>query len=245
MPSRKTQFFPGNFYHVFNRGNGKINIFRSDKDRYRFLQALYLSNNGKPTLSIGRLDRHRCGYTLLDIKNILKEADLFQDPLVKIGADVLMPNHFHLLLQEIKEGGIINFMQRLGTSYGKYFSVKHERPGGLFQGRFKAVPVENDDQLKYLIAYINIINPAQLVLPDLKKTGIKNNEIEQVWQFADKYNWSTHQECMSRRDSILVDKNLFEEIFSSIEEYHNFVKNILCTKGTGEMWQAVGSSSID
>lgn len=154
MPIRKIQFAPGEFYHIFNRGNSKQDIFHTDKDRYRFLQAVWLSNNSNSFRGIGELERSKSGYTLADIKNLLEKNKIPYDPLVQIYADVLMPNHYHFLVQEIQEGGVMRFMQKLGTGYGKYFTTKYNRPGSLFQGRFKAVHIENENQLKYLLIYI-------------------------------------------------------------------------------------------
>jgi putative transposase len=242
MPVRKTKFDPGEFYHAYNRGNGRQNIFKSDKDRYRFLQAMYLSNNSKPGLSIGFLERHKNGYTLVDIEKLIKEKDVAQDSIVRICADCLMPNHFHLLLQEIKEGGIIEFMQRLGTSFGKYFTVKYDRPGSLFQGRFKAVHIENDDQLRYLLAYINVINPAQLVAPNLKEIGIA--DFQGTWDAVNNYNWSTHQEFKYDRNSILIDKGLLGEMYPTREKYLEFSKYILKGKERS-FWPTVSDFVIE
>ncbi|MEK7562288.1 MAG: transposase [Patescibacteria group bacterium] len=236
MPARITQFTPGEFYHVYNRGNGRQNIFRSDGDRYRFLQAMYLSNNSKPGLSIGFLERHKNSYTLVDIHKLVKERGVLQNPIVKICTDCLMPNHFHFLLQEIEEGGIVNFMQRLGTSFGKYFTTKYDRPGSLFQGRFKTVHIKSNNQLRYILAYINIINPAQLIAPDIKENGIKN--FNEIWESVDNYNWSAHQEFMGRRNSILVDKGLLGELYPTREKYSEFVKSILQSKERG-FWQTI------
>ena len=161
MPIRKLKFYPGNLYHLFNRGNAKQAIFNNDKDRYRFLQGLYISNNSNAKFGLTHLESHKTGFTLLEIKDIFEQKGIDYEPFVKIYADCLMPNHYHLLVEEVREGGIVQFMQRSGNSYARYFTTKYKRPGSLFQGRFKAVQVETDDQLKYLLAYINIVNPAQ------------------------------------------------------------------------------------
>lgn len=238
MPIRKIQFFPGGLFHIFNRGNGRQRIFYNDRDRYRFLQAMLLSNNSNSFLTAEELERGKSGYTLADIKIILEKNRIIQDPLVKIYIDCLMPNHYHFLIEEIKDGGTSFYMQKLGISYGKYFTTKYDRPGSLFQGRFKAVPVETDDQLKYLLVYINIINPAQLIEPDLKEKGIQ--DLKKVFNFADKYNWSTHQEFMGRRESILVDKNnTLTNMFSGPEEYIKFIKDILQNKQKN-VWDSIG-----
>jgi putative transposase len=228
MPIRKVQFTPEEFYHIFNRGNARQEIFHTDKDRYRFLQAMYLANTSNSVMGVGDLDRNKSGYTLLDIKKLLDKKDIAYDPLVRICADVLMPNHFHFLVQEIKEGGTVEFMHRLGVSYGKYFTIKNDKPGSLFQGRFQAKHIETDEQLCYLLAYINVINPAQLAEPNLKENGIEN--FDRVWEFVNNYKWSSHFEYMGKRSSILIDKGLLGEIYPNSDTYEQFVKDILSSK---------------
>jgi len=242
MPKRKLQFAPKEFYHIFNRGNGRQNIFYSDKDRYRFLQATYLSNFSKSNLNIGFLERHKNGYTLSDIEKIVKKDKIFIDPIVKICADCLMPNHFHFLLQEIEGGGIVDFMQRLGTSYAKYFTTKYDRPGSLFQGRFKAVHIKNDNQLKYLLAYINAINPAQLIEPNLKKSGIK--DFREILKKVDNYKWSTHFEFLRKRESILIDKEFLKRFYPTPKDYYSFVTNLLRSK-ENKLWEIIDDIAID
>jgi putative transposase len=243
MPIRKVQFCPGNLYHLFNRGNSKREIFHTDKDRYRFLQALYISNNSNSNMGLTHLERDKKGPALLEIKKIFEKNKTSYDPLVKIYADCLMPNHYHLLVEELKEGGIVRFMQRSGNSYGRYFTIKNDCPGSLFQGRFKAVHIENDDQLKYLLAYINIINPAQLAEPELKEKGI--HDFNKTFKFIDSYNWSTHQEFMGRRESLLIDKNnLLREVFPTSEKYLEFVKNVLRGK-ENRIWSLPGDIYLE
>lgn len=228
MPIRKVQFNPGNFYHIFNRGNGKQNIFNNKKDMYRFLQAMLISNNNNLGPSLSDLERRKQGYTLVEIKKLLDLQEISQEPLVHVYADCLMQNHYHFLLQEIEEKGISRFMHRLGNSYGRYFSIKYDRPGALFQGRFKVIEVKTDEQLKYLLVYINVLNPAELVEPNLKELGIKNPD--RVWKTVQDYSWSTHQEYMGRRESILVEKGFLEEFFPTSESYLNFAKDVLYSK---------------
>ena len=66
-----------------------------------------------------------------------------------------MPNHFHLILQEVKEGGISQYMQRVLNAYTKYYNKKYEISGHLFQGPYKSVHIKDDPQLLYLSAYIH------------------------------------------------------------------------------------------
>jgi putative transposase len=87
----------------------------------------------------------------------------------KLYAYVLMPSHFHLLLElpgssegDLK-GGISEIMHGLNSSYTKYFNGKYGRKGHLFRDRFKTALVEKDPYLLKLTAYIHL-NPAKLNL---------------------------------------------------------------------------------
>lgn len=148
-------------------------------------------NDEKSTTNLlWQLERDRGGVTFGVLRDFLKTKGEKRNPLVRILADCLMPNHFHLLLEEIREGGISRFMHKLATGYTEYFNHKYERVGSLYQGTFKAALVNNEEYLQYLLAYINVINPGELVEPNLKKEGVKN--AEQMMQFAREYQWSTN-----------------------------------------------------
>jgi putative transposase len=81
-----------------------------------------------------------------------------KDSLVHIGAYCLMPNHFHLLLTPVIDGGIPEFMLKLGTGYASYINKKYQRTGSLFEGSYKARFADSDKYLKYLFSYIHL-NP--------------------------------------------------------------------------------------
>lgn len=142
MPSRNLvrQFAAKNYYHVYNRGVEKRSIFLDDNDYAVFLGLLkkYLTGeNSNPN------NRHP--YTPLNGK-------------VDLVAYCLMPNHFHLLLYQIDEGGITSLMRRVATGYVMYFNNRYERVGGLFQGRYKASLIQKDDYLQHVSRYIHL-NP--------------------------------------------------------------------------------------
>jgi len=70
-----------------------------------------------------------------------------------------MPNHFHLLIRQFTKNGITKLIHAVSTRYVMYFNQKYQRVGGLFQGKFKAISIENDDQLIHLSRYIHL-NPS-------------------------------------------------------------------------------------
>ena len=175
---------------------------------------------------IEKKNKGKINFTLL--KEFIDSQQKNREPLVRIMADCLMPNHYHLLLEEIEDNGISRFMHKLGVGYSKYFNKKYERVGSLFQGTFKAVSIEKDLYFKYLLVYINVINPGQLIEPELKEKGVNN--AEKVMDFAKNYSFGTHQDYLELRDSIIIDKGIFKDFFSSPEKYKEFVKDTLLSK---------------
>ena len=137
MPSRNSLklYLENGYYHVYNRGAGKSEIFLDDQDFRVFLHYLekYLDPSSEHTLA--------------------KE--------IKLLAYCLMPNHFHLFIQQASKDGLIKLMRRLGTSYSMYFNNRYERSGTLFQGVYKAAIVESEAYFLHLSRYIHL-NPTEL-----------------------------------------------------------------------------------
>lgn len=117
-----------------------------DKDYQRFIQTLYYYQFSGPK---PRFSTHKR----------FKVKDFDKNPkIVEIVCYCLMPNHFHLLLKQARNGGIQEFLSKVTNSYTKYFNTKYKRVGSLLQGQFKAVFVETDEQLVHLSRYIHL-NP--------------------------------------------------------------------------------------
>ena len=128
---------------------------------------------------------------------------------VELVGFALMPNHFHLIVQEKKEGGIARYMHRTLLSYTKYFNTKYQATGHLFQGPYKAVYVENNDQLLYLSAYIHR-NPREL-------SGWKNKEHEYFWSSYGDYVGENRWPELLKTDIVL-------DQFKNRNEYKNFIE---------------------
>lgn len=227
---RKVSFSPGNIYHIYNRGVEKRDIFMDDNDRWRFLQGLFLFNDVSVSSNLlWELEKSQRGANFKTIKEYFFGAGKrSRQPIVRIMADCLMPNHYHLIVEELEENGITKFMHKLGTGYAMYFNKKYQRVGSLFQGTFKALLVDQQSYLEYLLVYINVMNPGQLIEPNLKEEGIKNKEA--VINFAKSYLWSTNKEYLGVRDSIIIDKGILGRLFSDNRSYEEFVNAILLDK---------------
>jgi putative transposase len=215
---------------VYNRGVEKRPIFLDDRDRWRFIQGVFLFNDERASANLlWQIEReHRGKINFHILQKFIEKNKTNRKLLVRILADCLMPNHYHFILKEIKDGGITQFMHKLGTGYAMYFNKKYERVGSLFQGRFKALCIDNDDYLKNLLVYINVLNPAAFIEPDFKEKGIQ--DIESVLRFAKSFLWSTHQEYLGLRSSPVIDWDVLKTIFPEPYMYEDFVRTVLVTK---------------
>ena len=208
MSTRKVQFVIGEFYHVIKRGVEERKIFMDDEDRLRFLNSLLVFNDENPAPWNMRAFWEQRGPT-----SLLLEGYRAKNPLLEIHAFALMDNHFHLLVRQIREKGVSNFIKKLG-GYSYYFNKKYQRVGPLFQGRFKAVMIKTDEQLKNTFVYVST-NPIGLIEPKWKETGIKN--IERSKHFLKKYKWSSYPDYLGEENyHSLIYKNFFRQLFGNI-----------------------------
>ena len=128
---------------------------------------------------------------------------------VELVAFCIMPNHFHLIIKELEEGGIATYMQRVLTAYSKYYNTKYEKSGHVFQGPYQAVHVGDNRQLLHLSAYIHR-NP---------------REISKWFNKEDQYQWSSYRDYIGENrwgDLLLLDIVLGQ--FKNKKKYHEFVK---------------------
>lgn len=204
-------YVPNSYYHIYNRGVEKRNIFIDQQDFAVFLSYLetYLSPK----------DEHYLQEVLLSDQSSLKEKDNALKllrlknyyPNISLLCYALLPNHFHLLIKQ-KISLINSFMNSLGTRYAMYFNKKYERKGVLFQDVYKAVLVETDEQLLHLSRYIHL-NPTNA-------QGIPIDRWEET-----SYPSSLH-DYLGKRQTIWIAKNHILDFFSKSNPtltYQNFL----------------------
>lgn len=210
---RRTPLVAGEYYHVYNRGVEKRDIFWDERDCKRFMELLYLCN-GTAMVNMQKLKT----------ENIVGEKIFSFDrgePLVAIGAYCLMPNHFHLLVREISEGGTSSFMKKLLTAYAMYANKRHDRSGVLFQGRFRSEHVDTDNYLHYLYSYIHL-NPIKMIDSEWKESGVKRLSV--VMKYLDDYPFSSYAEYIgkNRREAVILERSQFPELFQSATDFEGF-----------------------
>lgn len=151
---RKEPFINGSLYHICSKSIAGYRIFKENGDYERMLEMLkYYSCKDRPIrFSVYYEAAVEKGLNLpgLDIKNSPKLVDLI--------AYCLMPTHIHLLVCQLIDDGISIFIKDMLNSYSRYFNIKYNRKGPLWQGRFKSILIETDEQLLHLTRYIHL-NP--------------------------------------------------------------------------------------
>jgi len=172
------------FFHVYNRGHNKDLIFRDDDD-YRF----FLSR-ARQLLGLQKTKGSRWICPL--------PPDTFS-----ILCYCLMPNHFHLLINQKTNVSVSSFIGRLCTSYSIYFNKKYNRVGSIFQDQFKAKSVDSDVYLSHLSAYIH-----------------KNPDAPYKWPF------SSLPDYMGDRNDPIVEKDLILNIVgNNLSDYRGFLND--------------------
>jgi putative transposase len=78
---------------------------------------------------------------------------------------VLLPNHFHLVLWPRGDGDLSRWMQWLLTAHVRRHHRQYGGSGHLWQGRFKAFPIERDEHLLTVLRYVER-NPLRAYLVD-------------------------------------------------------------------------------
>ncbi len=209
MSLRDSNLVEKEYYHIYNRGNGKNKIFNSKADYDHFCKLLFICNSEK-------------SFTFRDsiVDQKIDALDFERgNTLVEICAWVLMPNHFHIILishrsdlWEKKFNPITEFMRKLSTAYVMYFNKKHSRTGSLFEGKFKSKHIGKDNYFNYLFSYIHL-NPMKLIQSDWKENGIRNKK-EAILYLLD-FPYSSFQDFYgsSRKEGKIINKNSLPESF--------------------------------
>lgn len=196
MPYRTTPLINDSYYHIFNRGVEKRYIFSGPKDYKRFLSILfyYQFSGPKPSFSLYRR---------------FKNQNFSNNPkIIEVLAYCLMPNHFHLLLKQLTDNGVSEFIGKISNGYTKYFNTKHNRVGPLFQGAFKAVLVETDEQLLHVSRYIHL-----------------NPYVSELVKDLEAYKYSSYREYIGLDEVEICSKELILNFFKTTKDYKKFIND--------------------
>jgi len=205
MPNPRNELLVNDeLYHVLNRSIANDEVFRGKRqldralelvDYYRYSQSLRFSKFKTMTFE------EKKKYTRQFKKS---------KPLVEIYAFAFMPNHYHILLKQIRDRGISTFISNFQNSFAKYFNTKFDRNGGLFQRPFKAKRIISDEILLHISRYIHL-NPITSYLVEYKD--------------HESYPWTSYLNYLGKRNNDYVNTDYLLRLMGSTKSYEDFVSN--------------------
>lgn len=219
--NRTKVYVENTYYHVYNRGVEKRDIFLDNQDYGVFLSYLkfYLMPLIDPKDPRGPSPRLSPAQQLSNHNNK-----------ISLIAFCLMPNHFHLLIKQTDRDSMTNFLRALATRYSMYFNKRYNRVGSLFQGRYKAILIDNEMQFLYLTKYIHR-NPLDLFAYNL------DNLLDYPYSSYRNYTGIIHQSWIDPNDIIYrYGKN------GKHNAYQNFVEE---SKELSTEIEVLGSITLD
>ncbi len=203
MPSKNTIriYVKYGIYHIYNRTMDNILLFRNSQDYKVFLYYLKsyltpLEKQSKPPRGI----------------KFNKDYILYNE--IKLLCYCLMPNHYHLMIQQTTERAISEFMQRLVNAYMGYYNREYKRRGSIFEGKYKAALVTKEKHFLYLPYYIHH-NPEKLYKGDPNKDKKVKN-----------YPYSSYGDYSGRRNTKWIYKKGLMEQFKEAEDENISIEKI-------------------
>jgi putative transposase len=204
----------GEIYHIYSKSIAEYKIFNDDFEYSRMREVIKYYKTERPFVSFSRFKERN-----MQIEQL--EADVDVKGLIQIICYCIMPTHIHLVLKQLKDKGISVFMSNALNSYSRYFNIKHNRKGPLWESSFKKVLVESDAQLLHLTRYIHL-NPVTAYIVNNPKN----------WK------WSSYEEYISgNKDGICRYEDVLDikpEIYKEFAEDRIFyqrelarIKNIM------------------
>lgn len=152
MPVRKILLVTGEMYHVYNRSVMGTPIFQGKKETEFFLAAAEYYIHKDPPVKFSLYRAKPQAFSPLPTKK-----------LITILAYCVMPNHFHFLFRQETDNGIQAHIQKTTSSFAHYYGLKHHVHGHIFEGNFKVVRIESNEQLLHVSRYIHL-NPVTAYL---------------------------------------------------------------------------------
>ncbi len=217
---RKENFAIGEYYHIYSRTILNSTEFKDYKNAKRLEQAFLIANSTKSGEAF-QLMRNDKNASQEDILGILNKGE----KLVDVLCYTIMPDHYHLLVREVKENGIKNFIQKCNTSIAKYINIKKDRRGPLFESRFKSKHINTNEYLLHLSLYIHL-NPLDFLAGKEWRKHAVNNWVSVRPKLLD-YQWSSLKSFLDplKKNLVVSGMEIIKEQFNDVKEYENFLRD--------------------
>jgi putative transposase len=206
---RKRYFKTGDFFHICNKSISNFKILNDENNCHRFIKTLGYYNNLTQKTNLGNY--------------LKKETDFYPDllipnenSLVKYISFSLMPDHYHLLIKILHDNCLSKYINNIQNSFSRYFNLKFNRKGPLWQSRFKAIKIKTNEQLLHVCRYVNINSTT---------SGLVKNPED--WKFSSYKNIITNSKYLSLLTEISIRKRRdFKKFAENHKDYQRRLKLI-------------------
>lgn len=209
MPKRKIPLVNGEIYHVFNRSVAQQPIFRNKRECEIYTNLLEYYRFSNPPFRFSHYSRLNSEEKIKILDNLYRKNKFLLD----IYSFCLMPNHYHLLVSQTNNSGIMNFVRLCQNSYARYLNIKTKRYGSLFQSPFKATRIETDEQFIHVARYIHLNPITTYLLNNLEETK--------------SYKWSSYIDYLSATPRKFINTNFLMRLFKNKERFEKFTQDNL------------------
>lgn len=175
----------GQIYHVFTKSIAGFKIFNDETEFRRMAQIVSYYQKRETKFSFSRY--LKLSPTPIEIPVVFNEGKQ-----VEIIAYCFMPTHIHLILKQLHDNSISIFMRNILNSYTRYFNIRHNRKGPLWETRFRHVLLGSDEQLLHLTRYIHLnpvtaylVNKPELWLASSYREYLNNYNDERICKYEE------------------------------------------------------------
>jgi len=190
-------------------------MFLHDNDFKRFLESVFLFNDAffvRPTKLFDRVMA----------LSFAEHFDFERQHFVDVCAYTVIPNHFHIQVKQVRDGGISKLLHKLDMGYSKYFNYRIDRTGTLYEGKFQAVHVANDEYLKFLPVYIH------LNVLDLYGIPWRDGLVEdwdKALELLASYRWTSHGVYIGKKQYLpIVKEETIRDFYADAEDYLSHIR---------------------
>ena len=204
MPRRETPIVTNEIYHIYNRSIALQPIFKTNSDYYRFSNLVDYYRFINQPVRFSHLNRLPKDEKESLIKRMHKDKELN----LEIYAFAFMPTHYHFLAKQLNDKGISDFIRLLQNSYAKYFNLKSNRNGSLFQHMFRIKRIQSEEQLLHIARYIHLNPLTNYVLKDEKELS--------------DFQWTSFTDYITSKRRPFVNTTFIGNHYKSMETFGKF-----------------------
>jgi len=217
---RKEKFIPNEYYHIYNRTIMNVPVFKDGQNAKRIKQSMLFANStiSSKIFQFLRDNEKQSEIKFIEAMNMLTKGE----KLVDILCYAIMPDHYHMLIKERVDGGIINFVRKCDISITKYINMRKKRRGPIFESLFRSKHIDSNEYLTHLSTYIHL-NPLDII----SGKEWRNHKLENWSKIRKKiidYPWSSLKFFLEEKfDPIVSGEKVILEQFKNKKDYESFL----------------------